>query len=96
MRNARTVVSMCAFVVFVLAVTVGGTLAQKTTYSSKGSILVSSTAQTATAGIPVYVHAPYLVNIASPNPDFLQRSRALAGATARACDELAIDVLSRN
>jgi deoxyribonuclease-4 len=42
---------------------------------------------------PVVAHAPYLVNIASPNPEFLQKSRTLAAATAQACDRLGIAVL---
>ncbi len=42
---------------------------------------------------PLAAHAPYLVNIASPNHDFLSRSRALARATARACDRLGVDLL---
>ena len=42
---------------------------------------------------PVVAHAPYLVNIASPNPEFLQKSRSLAAASAQACDRLGIAVL---
>ena len=42
---------------------------------------------------PLAAHAPYLVNIASPNPGFLSRSRALARATAQACDRLGVDLL---
>ncbi|HEY7762116.1 MAG TPA: deoxyribonuclease IV [Actinomycetota bacterium] len=42
---------------------------------------------------PLAAHAPYLVNIASPNPGFLSRSRSLARATARACDRLGVDML---
>jgi deoxyribonuclease-4 len=42
---------------------------------------------------PVAAHAPYLVNIASPNPEFLEKSRTLASSTARACDALGIAVL---
>jgi deoxyribonuclease IV len=42
---------------------------------------------------PVVAHAPYLVNIASPNPEFLEKSRTLAASTARACDALGIAVL---
>jgi deoxyribonuclease-4 len=39
------------------------------------------------AGIgPLYVHAPYLVNIASPTPEVHERSRELALATVRACE----------
>ena len=42
---------------------------------------------------PLVAHAPYLVNIASPNKDFVAKSRALAGSTVRACDALGIDFL---
>jgi len=42
---------------------------------------------------PLVAHAPYLVNIASPNRDFVAKSRALAGSTVRACDALGIDFL---
>jgi deoxyribonuclease-4 len=42
---------------------------------------------------PVVAHAPYLVNIASPNPEFLEKSRALAVASAQACDRLGVAVL---
>lgn len=42
---------------------------------------------------PVVAHAPYLVNIASPNPEFLGRSRQLGAATAQACDRLGISIL---
>ena len=42
---------------------------------------------------PLVAHAPYLVNIASPNKDFIAKSRALAGSTVRACDALGIDFL---
>jgi deoxyribonuclease IV len=42
---------------------------------------------------PLVAHAPYLVNIASPNRDFVAKSRALAGSTVRACDALGIDIL---
>ena len=42
---------------------------------------------------PVVAHAPYLVNIASPNPEFLEKSRALAVASAQACDRLGVGVL---
>jgi deoxyribonuclease-4 len=34
---------------------------------------------------PLYVHAPYLVNIASPNPEFLRKSLDLCGQSVRAC-----------
>jgi deoxyribonuclease-4 len=47
-----------------------------------------------TAGLgPVVAHAPYLVNIASPNPEFLRKSRELAVHTAQACDRLGISIL---
>ena len=42
---------------------------------------------------PLVAHAPYLVNIASPNRDFLAKSRGLAGSTARACDALGVDLV---
>lgn len=42
---------------------------------------------------PLVAHAPYLVNIASPNPGFLARSRALARGTAQACDRMGVDLL---
>ena len=42
---------------------------------------------------PLAAHAPYLVNIASPNAEFLQKSRSLARATAQACDRLGVDLL---
>jgi deoxyribonuclease IV len=41
---------------------------------------------------PLAAHAPYLVNIASPNPGFLASSRSLARATAAACDRLGVDL----
>jgi deoxyribonuclease-4 len=34
---------------------------------------------------PLFVHAPYLVNIASPNPEFRQKSLALCIQSVRAC-----------
>ena len=38
------------------------------------------------AGIgPLYVHAPYLVNIASPNPDFVVKSLELCRRSVVAC-----------
>ena len=37
---------------------------------------------------PLFVHAPYLVNIASPNPEFLQKSLALCVQSVRACGVL--------
>jgi deoxyribonuclease-4 len=42
---------------------------------------------------PLAAHAPYLVNIASPNAGFLARSRMLARTTAHACDGLGVDLL---
>jgi deoxyribonuclease-4 len=39
------------------------------------------------AGVgPFYVHAPYLVNIASPNPDFHARSLELVARSVAACE----------
>ena len=39
------------------------------------------------AGVgPVYVHAPYLVNIASPNPDFHTKSLELVARSVAACE----------
>ncbi|MGH2636355.1 MAG: deoxyribonuclease IV [Actinomycetota bacterium] len=37
---------------------------------------------------PLFVHAPYLVNIASPNPEFLQKSLTLCVQSVRACGVL--------
>lgn len=42
---------------------------------------------------PLAAHAPYLVNVASPNAGFLEKSRSLARGTARACDRLGVDLL---
>jgi deoxyribonuclease IV len=42
---------------------------------------------------PLVAHAPYLVNIASPNTEFLDKSRALARESVRACDALGVDAL---
>jgi deoxyribonuclease-4 len=42
---------------------------------------------------PLAAHSPYLVNIASPNPAFLERSRQLASATALTCDRMGVDLL---
>lgn len=42
---------------------------------------------------PLAAHAPYLVNIASPNPEFLTKTRELALSTVRACDAFGIDLL---
>jgi deoxyribonuclease-4 len=47
-----------------------------------------------TSGLgPLAAHAPYLVNIASPNPAFLERSRQLASATVFACGRMGVDLL---
>jgi deoxyribonuclease-4 len=35
---------------------------------------------------PLFLHAPYVVNVASPNPEFRARSISLARATARLAD----------
>lgn len=37
---------------------------------------------------PLYVHAPYLVNVASPNPEFLTRSLELCRRSVAACGEI--------
>ncbi len=37
---------------------------------------------------PLFVHAPYLVNIASPNPEFLRKSVDLCAQSVRACGVL--------
>ncbi|MEX2406352.1 MAG: deoxyribonuclease IV [Actinomycetota bacterium] len=37
---------------------------------------------------PLFVHAPYLVNIASPNPEFFQKSLALCVQSVQACGVL--------
>ena len=42
---------------------------------------------------PLVAHAPYLVNIASPNKEFVAKSRALAGSTVRACDALGVNLM---
>lgn len=42
---------------------------------------------------PLAAHAPYLVNIASPDRGFLARSRSLARRSVRAADRLGVDVL---
>lgn len=47
-----------------------------------------------TSGLgPLAAHAPYLVNIAAPNPSFLERSRQLASATVLACGRMGVDLL---
>jgi deoxyribonuclease-4 len=40
---------------------------------------------------PLFVHAPYLVNIASPNPEFVQRSLDLCVQSVRACGVIPAD-----
>lgn len=42
---------------------------------------------------PLSVHAPYLVNTASTNPDFLERSRELLATTIDACETFGADLL---
>lgn len=42
---------------------------------------------------PLVAHAPYLVNIASANPSFLAKARALATRTIETCDALGVDAL---
>ena len=42
---------------------------------------------------PLLAHAPYLVNIASPKPDMLAKSRLLARETLVACGSLGVDAL---
>ena len=42
---------------------------------------------------PLIAHAPYLVNIASPDEAFLAKSRALAMSSVAACDALGVDML---
>lgn len=43
----------------------------------------------ASAGLgPLFVHAPYLVNVASPNPEFLRKSIELARLTLAVCDQI--------
>ena len=42
---------------------------------------------------PLIAHSPYLVNIASPKPDMLAKSRALAVEQIRACEQLGVDTL---
>ncbi len=40
---------------------------------------------------PLFVHAPYLVNVASPNPEFLARSLELCVRSIRACGAIPAD-----
>jgi deoxyribonuclease-4 len=40
---------------------------------------------------PLFVHAPYLVNIASPNPEFVEKSRELLARTIRGCEVIGAD-----
>ena len=42
---------------------------------------------------PMSVHVPYLVNVASPNPEFLRKSRALLRATVEASELIDADLL---
>jgi len=42
---------------------------------------------------PLVVHAPYLVNIASPNPGFLEKSRELLERTLEACEAYGVAIL---
>lgn len=42
---------------------------------------------------PLVAHAAYLINITSPNPDFLDRSRSLARASLEACAKLGVEAL---
>jgi deoxyribonuclease-4 len=42
---------------------------------------------------PLIAHAPYLMNIASANPSFLEKARLLATETVGACDALGVDAL---
>jgi deoxyribonuclease IV len=42
---------------------------------------------------PLAAHAPYVLNIASANPAFLERARQLASATALTCDRMGVDLL---
>jgi len=42
---------------------------------------------------PLVVHAPYLVNVASPNPEFLDRSRDLIERTLEACEAYGAAIL---
>jgi deoxyribonuclease-4 len=42
---------------------------------------------------PLVAHAPYVVNIASANPRFLDQARALARATVREADLLGVDLV---
>lgn len=40
---------------------------------------------------PLFVHAPYLVNIASPNPEFVQKSLTLCVQSVRACGVIGVE-----
>jgi deoxyribonuclease-4 len=42
---------------------------------------------------PVFVHAPYLVNIASPNPEFVEKSRTLLARTIDGCQAIGAEGL---
>jgi deoxyribonuclease IV len=48
----------------------------------------------AEAGLgPLVAHAPYLVNVAAPDPAFLAKSRELAAATVRAADRTGVSAV---
>jgi deoxyribonuclease-4 len=40
---------------------------------------------------PLFVHAPYLVNIASPNPEFVAKSAELLSRTIEGCEAIGAD-----
>jgi deoxyribonuclease-4 len=40
---------------------------------------------------PLFVHAPYLVNIASPNPEFVAKSAQLLSRTIEGCEAIGAD-----
>ncbi len=42
---------------------------------------------------PLIAHSPYLVNIASPKPDMLAKSRGLAVRQVETCEQLGVDVI---
>lgn len=42
---------------------------------------------------PLFAHAPYLTNVASPNPGFLTRTRELLVRSAEACEAIGADGL---
>jgi deoxyribonuclease-4 len=45
------------------------------------------------SGLGPLFHAPYLVNIASPNPEFVEKSRALLARTVEGCEAIGADGL---